>query len=175
MNLDCLLPQCDYMLTDKHLKSVFGQGGYCAVPFIRPHFMFIFFSPYITWMWSPPPPWLFLPLCTGTTTIQPVHSGGCHSNKAASLSPSFVQCLPIVWASQTERRCGFCMQIEPLIEPRSDVVNSPHSAMAFKHSDVKWDKEENRWIQEIHTVLCKITIKETQSEEVIGLNDMCFP
>lgn len=111
--LDCLLQQCECMLTDKHLKSVFGQGGYCAVPFMRPHFMFGFFSLSLHNMDVFFSPITVLPLCTRTTTIQPVHSGGCHSNRAASLSPSFVQCLPIVWASQAKGGVDSACKLNP--------------------------------------------------------------
>lgn len=76
----CLMPQCECMLNDYHLNVVFGQGGIVQLHLWDPISCFFFSPPYITGFY------FFHPLHTRTTTIQPVHSGGCHSNRAASLS-----------------------------------------------------------------------------------------
>lgn len=96
-----------------NLKTAFDQRGSSDAPFVRPHFMYYdFFLCSLHNMDVLLRPSLF--------TIKPVHSGGRHGNRAASLSPSFVRSLPTVCASYAEGvldlACKYPAVIEFLIE-----------------------------------------------------------
>lgn len=105
--------------------------------------MFFFLTPCITWMYVFFPS--SLPLNTGTTTIQPVHSGGCHGNRAASVS-IFCPVSPLSFsASQAGGGLDDFCKWSPVIglEARKwwmaftrckEVANSPHPEMALQIS-----------------------------------------
>lgn len=104
---DIFTAWCECRLNYLHENTVFWlRRGDCVAPFMKPHLMLFFFSPpYIICFF------FFLPLLTRATMIQPVHSGGCHSNRAASLS---ILCTvsPLRLSFPGVRLLGFCVQIE---------------------------------------------------------------
>lgn len=129
------MPYCECMLADQHLA--WPGGLLCSSIYETP--FGVFSSSYITWMLFFF--FLFLALHTRTATIQPVHSGGCHSNRAASL---FILCpvSPHRLSFPGRRRFGFCMQIKaPLIELQSQEVEGIYS--------FRWSLNTIRWLSQI--------------------------
>lgn len=89
------------MLTDWHLKLGLARGPVCR-SIARPRFIF---SPLHNI------DVVYLSFHTRTTTIQPVQSSGCHSNRAPSLS---ILCPVSPHRLRFPgRRFRFCMQIKP--------------------------------------------------------------